>query len=155
MNAAQLAVNHPTVAVEVFANDYSQLVSAVTLGNHMVVGVRRWYVQAFDCEVKVSTEAWEARNGTANDIAMNLPWVGGRQVMGSVWHQYLINIGEAYAGEGNFAIHSEYWGHLDAGSQIPFQYDIPGSGVVGPSFPPGYYHGRLDNGNTLEVDFRR
>lgn len=165
LNGLQEFVNSRWVPVEIFYDDATRTITAVTLGDHMVVGVRRWQViRQDDGSVVVMTEAWEARNGGMNDFAMRTGVPGimtGRQVMAMVWNRYLQNIGNAFTtGGGRFdwqaGTNGELglWRELPAGSANPFRpglrnWQLPwGGGNVpfeeGPRHPgtpiaPGFF----------------
>jgi hypothetical protein len=138
LNSAQYFVNPNDVAVRLFSTDSSPSVMAGTLGNHMISGVRKWTVTEGASGLTIETEAWEQRNGQINDSAMHL---GGKDAMGGIWVTYLTNMARAAtANGGSFGKFREYWDSR-IGGQNPFIPGLPGSGVYGPSLPPGY-HGR-------------
>ena len=90
-------------------------ITAVTLGPHMVVGVRRWTIKEDKCSIKIETEAWEQRNGTFNDIAMQ---AGGKAAMGGIWEQYLSNIASAALGGCDAPQIQEYWSSIPPGQPV-------------------------------------
>lgn len=82
--------------VELSYDDASRTVTAVTLGNHMIVGIRKWHVTTTFKDgqgiVYLKTAAWEQRNGWLNDQGF---WHGsGLDAMRSVWNNHLNAVGE-------------------------------------------------------------
>ena len=93
LNTAQRMANPPDVAVRLFSNPEEGFVMGVTLGNHMLVGARRWTVtELVSGELRVETDAWVRCNGELNRIAMQY---GGQHMMSVIWRRYLANIGNA------------------------------------------------------------
>jgi hypothetical protein len=85
----------------------------------------------------VETEAWEQRNGVANDVLMS---IGGKDAMLTIWNQYLDNIGKAATiGGGTFDRIKATVFARPSSSPNPFAPGIPGSRVSGPALPPGYH----------------
>jgi hypothetical protein len=74
----------------------SKQVWAVTLGNHMIVGVRHWEVfgrlEGKSAVVTVGTTAWEQRSSVATNVGFSL---GGRSQIATIWDTYLANIAKA------------------------------------------------------------
>ena len=90
-NTTQRLVNSNPVAVELYYHDRLQMVEAVTLGNHMLVGHRRWWVRQIGLHsAQVTSEAWVQPNGKLNEIAMDSL---GPLAMERIWTRYLENIG--------------------------------------------------------------
>ena len=82
--------------VELFYDDASRTVTAFTLGNHMLIGVRKWHVTAAfqngQGVVTLSTAAWEQRNSLPNDAGF---WYGGGlSATHKIWQNYLDSIGQ-------------------------------------------------------------
>lgn len=92
-NTLQGLVNSNPVAVELHYHDKLRMVEAITIGNHMLVGSRRWHViETSKQSVRVTSEAWVHANGKLNEFAMQSL---GPLAMKRIWSQYLANIGEA------------------------------------------------------------
>lgn len=87
----------------------AKILSAVTLGNHVLVGVRKWYVLVSGDKIVVGTEAFEQRNSVPADRGFMGPDLGdvdidpmkgiGARLKGvadteKIWRQYLTNIAE-------------------------------------------------------------
>ena len=103
--AGFIAGNGPDNAlyVRLFTDDKSRTVTAVTLGNHGIVGIRQWQVKASiqqenwsggyhtikkcDAVLRISTSAWEQRSGPGTDAAYW--WFGGQDVGKTAWSFYL------------------------------------------------------------------
>jgi hypothetical protein len=87
--------------VDVTYDDANHEVTAVTLGNHMVVGKRKWFVTAGEenldgtLTVEVCTETYEQRNGWLTDRGFWM--VGGKTEMENLWAVYLNNVAKANA----------------------------------------------------------
>ena len=92
-NTLQGLVNSNPVAVELHYHDRLRMVEAITIGNHMLVGSRRWHViKTGKHSVRVTSEAWVRPNGKLNEFAMQSL---GPLAMERIWSQYLVNIGKA------------------------------------------------------------
>ncbi len=150
LNFAQQFLNSEWVPVEIFTDERNRTITAVTMGDHMIVGVRRWTMKPNpDGSYRIETEAWEQRNGMVNNVAMvtGVPLVlSGKEVMGMVWDRYLNNLGtRATQNGGTYGYapgtnnDSGLWRHRPRGTPNPFRAGIPGSGVPGPMPAPGYY----------------
>ena len=104
-------------------------VSAVTLGHHMLVGVRRWrvvIVHQNPPDLRVETEAYDQDNGYGNMAGR--AWFGGQDAQYEVWHNYLNNIGSHWAVSAGASSSGE--SHIqaqDAGSQNPWRSQLPQS----------------------------
>jgi len=149
LNFAQQFLNSEWVPVEIITDEQNKTITAVTMGDHMIVGVRRWTMKPnADGSYRIETEAWEQRNGMVNNVAMNtgVPLVlSGKEVMGMVWDRYLNNLGTRATQNGGTYQYapgtngeSGLWRHRPRGSQNPFRAGIPGSGVPGQMPPPGF-----------------
>lgn len=150
LNFAQQFLNSEWVPVEIFTNERDMTITAVTMGDHMIVGVRRWTVKPnADGSYRIETEAWEQRNGMINNVAMvtGVPLVlSGKEVMGMVWDRYLNNLGQRATTDGGSYRYTPgtngeagLWRHRPRGTQNPFRAGIPGSGVPGQMPPPGFF----------------
>ena len=92
-NTIQRLVNANPVAVELHYHDRFHMIEAVTLGNHMLVGIRRWQViPAGSRGIQVTSESWTRCNGKLNRLAMQGL---GPLAMEHIWSKYLFNIGHA------------------------------------------------------------
>jgi len=92
-NTIQRLVNANPVAVELHYHDRFRMIEAVTLGNHMLVGIRRWQViPAGSQGIQVTSESWTRCNGKLNQLAMQGL---GPLAMERIWSKYLFNIGQA------------------------------------------------------------
>lgn len=82
------------VYVEAMYDDKSRTVMAITLGNHMVKGVRAWGVAPLKdkCSIVVLTMANERRSNQLTELGFK---VIGQEKMGEVWKIYLSNIAKA------------------------------------------------------------
>jgi len=130
---ASLAMNRLSpveVAVQLVNGPGNNELSAVTLGHHMLVGVRRWRVKTLHespPDLLVETEAYDQDNGYLN--------LAGREFMGygqgkqyEVWHDYLNNIGKHWSQTAGATSSGET--HMDAqdvGSQNPWRSQLPAS----------------------------
>src|SRR5262249_13654297 len=98
-------------------------VTAVTLGNHMVVGVRKWRVKRTGRgSIMVNTEAWEQRNNVFTNAGFKII---GRDKMAEVWTNYLVNIGKAITAEykGRYSLSPVFWKEQEKGEN-PFKKDV-------------------------------
>ncbi|MFP6670122.1 MAG: hypothetical protein VB857_01805 [Pirellulaceae bacterium] len=103
LNTLQTLVNTNPVAVELHYHDKHHMVEAVTIGNHMLAGSRRWCViKTGDQSVHVTSEAWVRPNGKLNEFAIQSL---GPLAMERIWSQYLINIGNAVKLTGSQFVH--------------------------------------------------
>jgi len=92
-NTIQRVVNANPVAVELHYHDRFRMIEAVTLGNHMLVGIRRWQIiPAGPRGIQVISESWTRCNGKLNQVAMQGL---GPLAMERIWSKYLFNIGQA------------------------------------------------------------
>ncbi|MFP6619110.1 MAG: hypothetical protein VB877_07190, partial [Pirellulaceae bacterium] len=92
-NTIQRLVNSNPVAVELHYHDRLLMIEAVTLGNHMLVGMRRWQVMPRGPRgIQVTSESWTHCNGKLNQVAMQGL---GPLAMERIWSKYLSNIGQA------------------------------------------------------------
>lgn len=179
LNFAQQFLNSEWVPVEILTDEANMTITAVTMGDHMIVGVRRWtVVPNADGSYRIETEAWEQRNGMVNNVAMvtGVPLVlSGKEVMGMVWDVYLNNLGQRATGArrtGGAGDRYTYtpgtnneaglWRHRPRGSENPFRAGIPGSGVPGRMPPPGFFGPSYGPGDAVQArgifhpdDFRR
>jgi len=102
-NTAQGLVNSNPVAVELRYHDKLRMVEAITLGDHMLVGYRRWRViETSEHSVRITSEAWVRPNGKLNEFAMRSL---GPLAMKRIWAQYLANIGSATKLRGSQILH--------------------------------------------------
>jgi hypothetical protein len=91
-NTIQRLVNANPVAVELHYHDRLRMIEAVTLGNHMLVGMRRWQVIPTGPRgIQVTSESWTRCNGKLNQVAMQGL---GPLAMERIWSKYLSNIGQ-------------------------------------------------------------
>lgn len=179
LNFAQQFLNSEWVPVEIFTDEANMTITAVTMGDHMIVGVRRWtVVPNADGSYRIETEAWEQRNGMVNNVAMvtGVPLVlSGKEVMGMVWDVYLNNLGQRATGArrtGGAGDRYTYtagtnneaglWRHRPRGSENPFRRGIPGNGLPGRMPPPGFFGPSYGPGDPVQArgifhpdDFRR
>ena len=88
--------------VRLFTDKDTRTLTAVTLGNHMLVGVRQWHVKASrqkeswsggyhsisagDAILRVSTSAWEQRSGFGLNLGY---WSTGQDQAKQLWSFYL------------------------------------------------------------------
>ena len=169
LNFAQQFLNSEWVPVEILTDERNMTITAVTMGDHMIVGVRRWtVVPNADGSYRIETEAWEQRNGMANNVAMvtGVPLVlSGKEVMGIVWDVYLNNLGQRATGArrtGGAGDRYTYtagtnneaglWRHRPRGSENPFRAGIPGSGIpAGRMPPPGFFGPSYGPGDAVQV----
>ena len=92
-NTIQRLVNANPVAVELHYYNRFRMIEAVTLGNHMLVGIRRWQVIPVGSRgIQVTSESWTRCNGKLNQLAMQGL---GPLAMERIWSKYLINISQA------------------------------------------------------------
>ncbi len=96
------------VYVRLFADEEKRVVRAVTLGNHMIVGVREWKFRAFtatagsnnisggDMVISITTTAWEQRNCGLTDWGF---WTLGSEDMKTVWVSYLSSLARDLQGQ--------------------------------------------------------
>jgi hypothetical protein len=90
--------NPNEVAVARVLSPADRQVSGVTLGTHMLVGIRRWRVQVVSSSpatLEITTEAYEQARGFEN-------YEGGQMFARSkqleIWTEYLQNIASYYSG---------------------------------------------------------
>ena len=108
-NTLQGLVNSNPVAVELHYHDKLRMVEAITLGDHMLVGCRRWHVIATSKQsVRVISEAWVRPNGKLNEFAMESL---GPLAMERIWAQYLANISNATKLRGSQILHDPLQQH--------------------------------------------
>jgi hypothetical protein len=89
------------VYVRAFADDTTDTLSAVTLGKHMIVGIRQWSVQLAQSDngeavMTIFTAAWERRNGYVTDWGFK---IAGKTDMLKIWRIYLGNIARQLVGK--------------------------------------------------------
>jgi len=131
------------VYVRLFVDEKARTITAITLGQHMIVGIRQWKVSSGKAQgtipgfaskgeevVTVQTEAWERRNGILTNVGFSIV---GKDDMLKVWRIYLGNIAsdlQAYAWKNHkdFAT-SKYIQYetreLDGSEKNPFLGSIP------------------------------
>ncbi len=80
-----------TVPVKLTNDDTSREITGRTLGNHMLVGVRKWRVRVEEDIVTVETESWDRPATSLNTVGMTL--LGASSQLG-IWSQYFANIKE-------------------------------------------------------------
>jgi RHS repeat-associated protein len=116
------------VYVEVFYNDAAHMVTAVTLGNHMLVGVRKWQVLRTmgTKNIMVWTAAWERRNSWFTQKGFERI---GQSETTKVWTVYLTNIGNAATDDqtlGKFTVSRVLWLEEDADDmENPYKRGLP------------------------------
>jgi hypothetical protein len=137
----QIAGDGPNgeVYVRLFVDEEARRITAVTLGNHMIVGIRQWQISSrkapgniFDFAnrgdqlVVVQTTAWEQRNGLRTDVGFKLL---GKEDMAGVWHNYLGEIARDFDSHTKTALTWRYiedpTRELPASTKNPFSRDLP------------------------------
>jgi len=120
LNTIQLAVNDRNIPVKLYSDPETHQLAAVTLENHMLVGVRVWRIYELqDGWVRIETESHEQRNGAINNVAAQ---VAARTTMEEVWRRYLRNLGyAATGGTGRFAEMTAQWFDLPTGMENPWK----------------------------------
>lgn len=118
---------NPTVRL-VNGPDQNEL-SAVTLGEHMLVGIRRWRIVIANenpPDLRVETEAYDQDNGYWNMAGRNSGYGQARQY--EVWHDYLSNIANHWASSAGATSSGE--SHIEAqdvGTTNPWRSQLPPS----------------------------
>ena len=120
LNTIQLMINDRSIVVKLYSNPADHQLSAVTLENHMLVGVRVWRVyESTNNWVCLETEAYEQRNGFINNLAAQ---IAARSAMEEVWYRYLKNLGKAATGgSGRYAELPAQWFQLPQGRDNPWR----------------------------------
>ena len=120
LNTIQLAVNDRNIPVKLYSDPDAHQLAAVTLENHMLVGVRVWRIYELqDGWIRIETESHEQRNGSINNIAAQ---VAARTTMEEVWRRYLRNLGyAATGGTGRFAEMTAQWFDFPEGMENPWK----------------------------------
>jgi RHS repeat-associated protein len=95
--------NDSTWRVRFSQDESSHCITARTLDNHPLVGVRKWCASANKkggrCAITVTTEAYERPRNLANELGAAL---SGNSAQIQIWEDYFGNIAEAYKGNGCF-----------------------------------------------------
>ncbi len=89
-------INPSSVAVQLVNGPGQYELTAVTLGHHMLVGVRRWRIvveHQSPPDLLVETESYDQDRGRGNWFGRNYPFGFGQRAQYEVWHDYLNNIG--------------------------------------------------------------
>lgn len=96
-------INDPEVGVALSEGPGGHEVSGQTLGNHQLVGVRRWRVDVSpiqgptgdnpDLRITIETEAYERRRNDANTFGSQL---AGEAAQLGIWDAYLQNLSDEY-----------------------------------------------------------
>ena len=135
LNTLQLIINDKDIVVKLYGNPEHHQLAAVTLENHMLVGVRVWRTYETHAGwLRIETEAHEQRNGFINNLAAEM---AARSVMEEVWRRYLINLGNAATGgTGRYAKRPAQWFHYPKGQENPWRNpkSIPTPNPIPPSF---------------------
>lgn len=85
-------INPRVVPVRISCDPAARLAVGDTAGHHMLAGQRRWWVELFNSDVRLVTEAYERPRNRWNRIGMFV----GRYVQMKIWAAYLRNICEAH-----------------------------------------------------------
>jgi hypothetical protein len=135
------------VYVELFYDDQNNVVTAMTLGNHMIVGIRKWGVyEVFNDTtdshelgtvasqgVGIWTAAWEQRNNWFTDLGFSTM---GKEDMEAVWKNYITNIGNNLKTSNAVVTVSDY---ADANSGKAYISLPPGTpNPWSKTLPPGF-----------------
>lgn len=135
LNTLQLIINDKDIVVKLYGNPEDHQLSAVTLENHMLVGVRVWRTYETHAGwLRIETEAHEQRNGFINNLAAEM---AASSVMEEVWSRYLVNLGNAATGgTGRYAKRPAQWFHYPKGQENPWRNpkSIPAPNPIPPSF---------------------
>lgn len=120
LNTLQLSVNDLHIPVRLHSRPDDHQLTAVTLGNHMLVGVRAWRIYESNIGwICIETESYEQRNGRINNRAAQ---IGGRIAMEEIWHRYLRNLGHAATGgTDRFSAPPSQWTVLPEGTPNPWR----------------------------------
>ena len=131
LNSLQLLINDRDIAVKLYSNPEQHQLAAVTLENHMLVGVRVWRVyESTTGWICIETETKEQRNGYLNNLAAQM---AARSAMEEVWHRYLDNLGHAATGgTGRYAQLPSRWIQYSDGTPNPWK-DV--TQIPGPTLP--------------------
>ncbi len=139
LNTLQLIINDSDIAVKLYASPAHHQLAAVTLENHMLVGVRvcRTY-KTQEGWLRIETEAYEQRNGFINNLAAEM---AASSVMEEVWRRYLANLGNAATGgTGRYAAFPAQWFNYPKGRENPWRNprSIPAPNPTLPKFDFNY-----------------
>ena len=120
LNTIQRMVNGRDMVIKLHSDPAHHQLAAVTLENHMLVGVRVWRVyESHKKWVCIETESHEQRNGFINNLAAQ---IAARSAMEEVWHRYLTNIGKAATGgTQRYAELPAQWLELPQGRDNPWR----------------------------------
>jgi len=120
LNTIQLSVNDREIPVKLYSNPQAHQLAAVTLENHMLVGVRVWRLYELqDGWLRIETESHEQRNGYINNVAAQ---IAARTTMEEVWRRYLRNLGyAATGGTGRYAEMTAQWFDFPKGVKNPWK----------------------------------
>lgn len=91
--------NDEAVAVKITSSktDDKFIQTAETLGDHQLIGVRKWYVEKVgETRIRVGTEAYEMPRGGLNRIGFK--YGGGKESQDNIWKTYLENINKNHFG---------------------------------------------------------
>jgi hypothetical protein len=136
-----LAGNDDQVVVGVTTDPESRTVSGTTLGDHQLVGQRRWSVSVTPidgCSVRVTikTEAYERPRSWANWYGFQ---IAGAQDMTAIWEAYLLNIQDWANGNYNMTSPGRPNSEVDYPGYVPNPWGPPNQYV--PPKPPDYQYG--------------
>ena len=119
--------------VQFVNQDSARLLMAVTLGDHPLVGVRKWWVNDLGdkrdnaVHVQIVTEAYEQVNGVLIN-KMARAW-DGRSKQNAMWKQYLDNVAEWWQKNNGATIEDKPTQTIESTglSYNPFRRDLPQS----------------------------
>ncbi len=114
---------NPTVQLVQGPGQYE--LTGVTLGSHMLVGVRRWRVLIIRQSppvLSVETEAYEQNSSYANAAGR---WALGQSAQYAVWDNYLNNIGAAWVTKGATLTPARHIPEVDVGAVNPWRAQLP------------------------------
>jgi len=98
-----IALNDPNWGVRLSSDDSTHCVSARTLDDHPLVGVRKWCAslskQGATCTITITTEAYERPRNLFNRWGMSLL---GEKSQRQIWEDYFGNIAGAYRDDSCF-----------------------------------------------------
>ena len=118
--------NPTSVAVQLVNGPGQDQLSAMTLGHHMLVGIRRWQSTVESARVvRVETEAYEQSNGRRNQFGR---WLLGQSKQYEVWKDYLGNIANHWDSTAGATSSSVVTAPAQqVGSQNPWRSQLPQS----------------------------
>ncbi len=120
LNTLQLLINDRDIAVKLHSDPEKHQLAAVTLENHMLVGVRVWRIYENELGwIRIETESREQRNGVINNMAAEM---AARSAMEEVWLRYLKNLGHAITkGSGHYSTSPAQWTQYPKGIENPWK----------------------------------